>query len=497
MNDQGSQRRVVIIGGGFAGLFAARALRRAPVQVTLIDQAQHHLFQPLLYQCATGILSEGKIAAPLRDVLRKHRNVECVLAEVVGIDVEGRRVLARRPLGEQLEFGYDYLIVAAGVRQSYFGHDEFAPYARGMKTIEDALVIRRRVFGAFEMAETAKDPEERSRWLTFALVGAGPTGVELAGQIREVATKTLRDEFRHIEPADARVLLFDGGPAPLAAFGPALSAKAASSLSKLGVEQYMHSVVTDVDLTGLSVRAADGTVSRHEAGTILWTAGVEAPPVATVIAEATGAKQDRAGRIMVGDDLTIPDHPEILVTGDVMCLNKLPGVAEVAMQTGLYAGERIKHEIAGRVTTRPFRYHDLGSAAYISRGRAVVSVGRLHFGGFIGWWVWLFIHIGFLTGYRNRVGAVMSWWFAFTRDVRRERTITTRDAATVHDVYSELQPPAHFTPPIESPGTSTESPAPGPELRAPGPEPSAPGPEASGTGSEPPAPGPEPSGRPG
>ena len=228
MNDQDSQRRVVIVGGGFAGLFAARMLRRAPVQVTLIDTRPHHLFQPLLYQCSTGILSEGKIAVPLRDLLRKHRNVDFEMAEVTGIDTEGRRVLATRPLGDQVQFGYDYLIMAAGVQQSYFGHDEYAQWAPGMKTIYDALVIRRRVFGAFEMADTAVDPAERSRWLTFALVGAGPTGVELAGQIREVATKTLRDEYRHIEPEDARVLLFDGGDAPLAPFGPELSAKAAA-----------------------------------------------------------------------------------------------------------------------------------------------------------------------------------------------------------------------------------------------------------------------------
>jgi NADH:ubiquinone reductase (H+-translocating) len=441
MNDQDNRRRVVIIGGGFAGLFAVRALGRAPVQVTLIDKAQHHLFQPLLYQCSTGILSEGKISAPLRDLLRRHRNAEFALAEVTGIDPERRVVLARRPLGEQEEFGYDYLIVAAGVEQSYFGHDEFAQYAPGMKTIEDALVIRRRVFGAFEMAESATDPAAQARWLTFALVGAGPTGVELAGQIREVATKTLRREYRHINPEDARVLLFDGGAAPLAPFGPKLSAKAAATLDRLGVEQHMHAIVTQIDGTGLSVRAEDGSVTRYEAGTVLWTAGVAAPPAAAAIAAATGAKQDRAGRIEVGPDLSIPGHPEIMVTGDVMSLNKLPGVAEVAMQTGLYAGRKIAHLARGQSFGKPFRYRDLGSAAYISRGRAVVSVGRLQFAGFPGWVVWLFIHIGFLTGYRNRFGAVLSWWFAFTRDLRRERTFTTKQVGIMRDVYTEMPAP--------------------------------------------------------
>jgi NADH:ubiquinone reductase (H+-translocating) len=462
MNDQETQRRVVIIGGGFAGLFAARMLRRAPVRVTLIDSRPHHLFQPLLYQCSTGILSEGKIAVPLRDLLRKHQNTDFVLGKVTGIDAEKRQVFATRPLGDQLEFGYDYLIVAAGVQQSYFGHDEYATWAPGMKTIEDALVIRRRLFGSFEMADTATDPAERSRWLTFALVGAGPTGVELAGQIREVATKTLRDEYRHIKPEDARVLLFDGGDVPLAPFGPELSAKAASALDKLGVEQHFHSIVTDIDATGLSVRAQDGTVTRHEAGTVLWTAGVAAPPVAAAIATATGAKQDRAGRIEVGEDLTIPDHPEIMVTGDVMSLNKLPGVCEVAMQTGIYAAERIKHEVAGHMATKPFRYHDLGSAAYLSRGRAVVSVRRLKFAGFLGWIVWLFIHIGFLTGWRNRVGAVLNWWPAFVRDVRRERTYTTERVGVIADAYDVLSPaitgtalPASTTG-AERPAASTE-----------------------------------------
>jgi NADH dehydrogenase len=437
MNTSNGRPRVVIVGGGFAGLFAARALRRAPVQVTLIDSRQHHLFQPLLYQCATGILSEEKIAAPLRDVLRKHRNVDCELAEVTGIDAERRVVIARRPLQDRVEFGYDHLILAAGVQQSYFGHDEFARYAPGMKTISDAMVIRRRVFGAFEMAETATSPAERRRWLTFALVGAGPTGVELAGQLRELAIKTLRGEYRHIKPEEARVLLFDAGDAPLAPFGPALSAKAAKTLDKLGVEQHMHSIVTGIDVTGLNVRNADGEVDRYDAGTVLWTAGVAAPPVAKAVAEATGAAQDRAGRIVVGKDLSVPGHPEIMVIGDMMSLDKLPGVAEVAMQSGLYAGHRIRREVTGQPAGKPFKYHDLGSAAYLSRGNAVVAVGRVRFSGFPGWVVWLFIHIAFMTGYRNRLGAVLTWWLAFTRDMRRERTFTTRDVATVHDVYGQ------------------------------------------------------------
>jgi NADH dehydrogenase len=435
MTDQDRPRRVVIIGGGFAGLFAARALRGGSFQVTLVDRTAQHVFQPLLYQCATGILSEGQITGPLRQLLRRHRNLDCIAAEVTGVDTSARKIIGRRPLGEQIEVPYDYLIVAGGVRQSYFGHDEFAAFAPGMKTISDALTIRRRIFGAFEMAETASSPEEQRHWLTFALVGAGPTGVELAGQIRELATKTLRAEYRKIQPEDARVLLFDGGKMPLAAFGKRLSGKAATALADLGVELKMESVVTDLDLTGLTVKDSDGNMTRHDAGTVLWTAGVEAPPLATALAEATGAQQDKAGRVVVQDDLTIAGHPEISVIGDMMSLRKLPGVAEVAMQTGLYAGRQVRRQLEKQAPLGPFKYRDFGSAAYISRGNAVVSAGPLRLSGVVGWLAWLFIHIGFLTGYRNRVGAVLTWLLAFTRDLRRERAYTTRAVGSIHDVY--------------------------------------------------------------
>ena len=436
------QSQVVIIGGGFAGLFAARALGGGPFSVTLVDRTPQHVFQPLLYQCATGILSEGQITAPLRRLMQKHRNVDCIVADAVDLDADAHEVVCRRPGGETIALPYDRLIVAAGVQQSYFGHDEFAEWAPGMKDISDVLTIRRRVFGAFEMAETAQDPAEQKRWLTFALVGAGPTGVELAGQIRELATKTLRSEYRRAQPEDARVLLFDGGPKPLASFGDKLSAWAADALRRLGVELHMETMVTHVDGDGIVVRAQDGTKTHYDAATVMWTAGVEAPPFASAVARATGAQQDRAGRIVVQDDLTIAGHPDISVVGDVMSLRKLPGVAEVAMQSGLYAGRRVRRELEARGKPRSFRYNDMGSAAYNARGDAVVSAGPLHLSGFAGWLAWLFIHIAFLTGYRNRVGAILTWWLAFTRDVRRERAYTTRQVGHLASIYDAAVPAA-------------------------------------------------------
>jgi NADH:ubiquinone reductase (H+-translocating) len=428
-------RRIVVIGGGFGGLFAVRGLRGADADVTVIDRAAHHLFQPLLYQVATGVLSEGQIAVPIRDLLKRHSNVDCLLGEVVAVDPVARTVRVDRPGWTSIDVGYDDLVLAAGVRQSYFGHDEFVEHAPGMKTLADALLIRRKLFGAFEMAQTASDPIERQRWLTFALVGAGPTGVELAGQIRELATHTLKREFRRIDPGEARVLLFDGGDQPLASFGPRLAGKAAATLTSLGVELHMHSLVTAVDQDGLMVRDGSGDTTRYEAGTVLWTAGVAAPSVAGVLAQACGAEQDRAGRIKVNDDLTVPGHPEISVVGDVMSLNGLPGVAEVAMQSGFYAGRRLRAVEAGRAWNKPFRYRDLGSAAYISRGRAVVSVGRIHVAGPIGWAAWLGIHLMFLTGYRNRLGALLTWGLTFSRESRRERAFSLQAVLPGRDIY--------------------------------------------------------------
>jgi NADH dehydrogenase len=441
MTGDAMRSRVVIVGGGFAGLFAARALRRSPVDVTVIDRAAHHLFQPLLYQVATGMLSAGQVAVPLREIFKRHRNVDCLLADVVSIDVDARTVRAERPGGGTIDIAYDDLVVAAGVRQSYFGHDEFSRHAPGMKTLADALNIRRKVFGAFEMAQTAADSDERRRWLTFALVGAGPTGVELAGQIRELATLTLRRQFQHIDPAEARVLLFDGGATPLAPFGPKLAAKAETALRRLGVELHMHSVVTEVDADGLEARGADGTTKRYEAATVLWAAGIAAPPLADELARACEAEQDRAGRILVTPELTVPGHPEISVVGDMMSLDKLPGVAEVAMQAGYYCARRLRRRLAGASAMKPFRYHDLGSAAYISRGSAVVAFGRFHVAGRLGWVAWLFIHIAFLTSFRNRVGAVLTWALTFSRESRRERAFSLQEVVAGKDIYDDREGP--------------------------------------------------------
>jgi len=422
------RHRVVIVGGGFGGLFAAKFLRRAPVDVTLIDRTNHHTFQPLLYQLATGILSEGAVAPPLREVLRRHRNITVELADVQGFDLDARTVTAARPLGPPLSVPYDSLIVAAGATGSYFGHDEFCQFAPGMKTVDDALELRARIFGAFEMAEIEEDPEERRAWLTFAVIGAGPTGVEMAGQIAELSRRALKDNFRRIDPASARVLLLDGGEEPLATFGDRLSAIATKEIERTGVELRMRTRVTDVGPDGIVVQGPEGE-QRIACRAKVWAAGVQASPLAAVLAEATGAKTDRAGHIEVQPDCTLPGHPEVFVVGDMMSLGHLPGVAEVAMQSGIHAARTIKRRLQGDAEAKAFAYRDLGSMATISRFRAIVSFKGIKVGGFVGWLMWAFVHLTFLTGFKNRFIALFKWTSSFLGHARDERTITMQQAA--------------------------------------------------------------------
>ncbi|MGI9023514.1 MAG: NAD(P)/FAD-dependent oxidoreductase [Acidimicrobiales bacterium] len=416
------RHRVVIVGGGFGGLPAARVLGFADVDVVLIDRRNHHLFQPLLYQVATGILSEGQIAAPLRHVLRRHKNIRVELAEVTDIDLDRRVVKAKRFFDQSLEVPYDTLIVATGAGQSYFGHNEFALYAPGMKTLDDALEIRRRIFGALEVAETAPTKAERDEWMTMVVVGAGPTGVELAGQIRELAVRSLIGNFRVIDPAKVRVLLVDGANEPLVTFGDKLSGDAARFLVRAGVELRMNTMVTGVDATGVDVKGPDGD-ARITARTVIWAAGVQASPLARLLAEATGAEVDRAGRIAVLPDLTLPGHPEVFVVGDMVTLDKLPGVAEVAMQGGIHAATTIIKRHNG-APTAPFRYRDLGSMATLGRFRAVLSMGRLKLTGFPAWLVWAFVHIVTLSSVAGRMGTLFRWAGAMIGHSRDERNFS-------------------------------------------------------------------------
>jgi NADH dehydrogenase len=415
--------RVVVVGGGFGGLPACRYLGRMPVEVTLLDRRSYHLFQPLLYQVATGILSSGQVAPPLRQVLRRHDNVQVRLAEVTGFDLERRVVHAKSPLHDDVEVPYDSLIVAAGVTQSYFGHDDLALFAPGMKTIDDALELRRRIFGAFEMAEVATDANERQEWLTVVVVGAGPTGVELAGQIRELAVRSLRQNFRKFEPASVRVVLVDAGKEPLATFGHQLSARAAGTLEKLGVELRMGSRVTAIDAGGVEMQTAAGT-ERIAARVVVWAAGVQASPLAALLAEASGAQVDRSGRIETLPDLTLPGHPEVFAVGDMVSLNGLPGVAEVAMQGSLHAANTIVRRLEGHLEAKPFKYRDLGSVAAIGRFQAICSVRKVRLSGFPAWMVWLFVHLAFLNGFGNRVATLWRWSRAMVGATRSERVFS-------------------------------------------------------------------------
>ena len=422
------RHRVVILGSGFGGLFAAKSLGRAPnsIDVTLIDRTNHHLFQPLLYQVATGILSEGEIAPATRDVLRNKKNVAVELAELTGFDLEARQVMVAQPGGRKVTHPYDSLIVAAGVGQSYFGHDEYSKWAPGMKTLADALDQRERIFGAFEMAELEDDPDVRRAWLTFVVVGGGPTGVEISGQIAELSRRALKHNFRRFDSGDVRVLLFEGGPEILATFGNKLSEKATRELEKNGVEIHVKSIVTHLDADGVDVKGADGSVQHFSAKTKIWAAGVLASPLAKMLADATGAECDRAGRIKVRPDCSLPGHPEVFVVGDMMNYNDLPGVAEVALQSGLHAAHVVRTRVRNAAEpTPPWKYRDLGSAAAVDSRSAVVSMHGVRLSGRIAWLAWLVIHIAFLTGFKNRFTAVIRWFLWLSGTGRSERAITT------------------------------------------------------------------------
>lgn len=413
---------VVIIGGGFGGLYAAHTLKDAPVQITLIDRRNFHLFQPLLYQVATGWLSPADIASPLRAVLKRQSNVKVLLAEATDIDVTNRRVVLTDG-----EVQYNTLIVATGARHHYFGNAQWEQFAPGLKTIEDATEIRRRILFAFEAAERESDPEQVRSWLTFVIVGGGPTGVELAGTLGELTKDTLRHDFRHINPAESRILLVEGTDRILPAYPAELSAKATEALARLGVTVLTGATVTNIQPDVVVIRRNEQT-ENIPTRTVVWAAGVQASPLGRILATATGVELDRAGRVMVVPDLSVPGHPNIFVIGDLAHYRNpqgqpLPGVAPVAMQQGHYVAEAIQHRLRGQ-TPPPFRYHDRGSMAIVGRAEAVADINGWRFSGLLAWLAWLFIHLIHLVEFENRILVLIQWaWNYFTRN-RSARLIT-------------------------------------------------------------------------
>ena len=419
-----SRHHVVVIGSGFGGLFGTKALRGSDVDITMIAQTTHHLFQPLLYQVATGILSEGEIAPPTREVLRSQDNAQVLLGTVTGVDLEGRTVTSH-VLGRETKTSYDSLLVAAGSAQSYFGNDHFSEHAPGMKSIDDALELRGRIFGAFEMAELAANRgDEIEHLLTFVVVGAGPTGVEMAGQIAELANRTLREDFRLIQSHQARVILVDAAAQVLPPFGARLGGVARRELEKLGVEVILGAMVTDVDERGIEVKYKDGRTDSIKSVTKIWAAGVQASPLGRTLAEQSGAPLDRAGRIGVNPDLTLPGYPEVFVVGDMISLDNLPGVAQVAIQGAKYAAKTIDGRLKGSAPREPFKYFDKGSMAIISRFNAVAMIGKLRITGVLAWLMWLVLHLVYITGFKSRVTAILHWAVSFLGRGRSERTST-------------------------------------------------------------------------
>lgn len=419
----GKPHDVVVIGSGFGGLFATKALADAPVRVTVIDGTATHLFQPLLYQVATGVLSVGEISPATRDVLKSQRNARVLLGVVTDIDLDERVVVSSSPLGET-RTPYDSLVVAAGSGQSYFGNDQFADFAPGLKSIDDALEIRGRVFGAFELAELATDPAERARLTTFVVVGAGPTGVEMAGQLAELAHRSLRGSFRSLDPTRSRILLVDPVPKVLPGNPEDLQDAAARVLEGLGVELLMGHKVVDVDDESVTVEDGDGNRTTIEAQTKVWAAGVQASPLGRQLGEKTGAEVDRAGRVRVEPNGSLPGHPEVFVVGDMALRPGVPGVAPAAMQTGRYAAQEIVRQVRGEPSAGPFRYQDKGSLATVSRFQAVAKIGPVKTAGFGAWLLWLGVHLFYLVGFKNRITTLLHWAVSFIGRGRSERTAT-------------------------------------------------------------------------
>ena len=423
------RRKVVIIGSGFGGLNAAKALKHADVDIKMIARTTHHLFQPLLYQVATGIISSGEIAPPTRIILRKQKNAQVLLGNVTHIDMANQTIKSEL-LGHTYVTPYDTLIVAAGAGQSYFGNDHYAEWAPGMKTVDDALELRGRILGAFEQAERSSDPTRREKLLTFTVVGAGPTGVEMAGQIAELADHTLKGAFRHIDSTQARVILLDAAPAVLPPMGEKLGNKAQARLEKMGVDIQLGAMVTDVDRNGITVKDSDGTIRRIESATKVWSAGVSASPLGRDLADQSDVELDRAGRVKVLPDLSIPGHPNVFVVGDMAAVEGVPGMAQGAIQGAKYAAKAIKAELKGAdpAQREPFQYFDKGSMATVSRFSAVAKVGPLEFGGFIAWLAWLVLHLVYLVGFKTKITTLLSWTVTFLSRARGNLTITEQQA---------------------------------------------------------------------
>jgi NADH dehydrogenase len=453
-----SAHRVVIVGGGFGGLQATRGLRGAPVEITLIDRRNFHLFQPLTYQVATGALAPGEVAYPLRAVFKHNRNVRVLLAEVARFDLERREVILRSVAGlpRPEPVPYDTLIVAGGSHYSYFGHDEWSAHAAEVKSLESALTVRSRILAAFEAAELETEPERRAEWLTFAVVGAGPTGVEMAGQIAELARDTLRRDFRSADPGRGCIVLIEAADRVLTGFPPSLSAKAERALRRLGVTPMLGSTVVDVDETGLTIAHADDATRRIAARTVIWAAGVTASGLASELAALTGGEQDRAGRVTVEPDLTLPGHPEVFALGDMVRVRgrdgsalTLPGVAPVAIQQGRYAARTVRARLQGRAAP-PFRYHDKGNLATIGRAAAVADIRGVKISGFPAWMTWLVVHLFYLVGFQNRLLVLIRWSINFATRGRGARLITDPTDAVIPglptgsrgDAHDQLSSPA-------------------------------------------------------